>query len=532
MRKLTPAFYVGLVVIAAAAAFVYLFGSVDKTTTSAEDSYTVWAVLDDVSGLAANSRVTMSGIPVGELDLIEIDPESRRKARVTLRIQKDVALYKGVRDERGRLVNSAVLTREQASLLGDFYLAITPGIAGDRLEEGDEIPVVVSVSGLAAVLEQMEQSGDMVGKLDRVASNIETITDSIAAVIGGEGGTMRLERVLQDVAVATDNIAQATVELRQFLGESVYDKSDEFDRIIANVEQFTADASRLAGDIDDSLKRSAGNIEVFTGQMAELAERNTERIDRIIAGVEGGLGRAQGSLETLDLALQDIRSVTKRIEAGEGTIGRLVTDDRLIKDVEETVEDVGTLVKSFSRLQVRVELHVEYGFIEGTTKTYMGLRLQPKPDHWYQFDLIDDPRGKTSWSTTVTETNDPDLPPLVRESSVRTSDELKFSFYFAKKFHFLVARLGIFENTGGAGLDVVLLDESVRFALDAFEFGHDRTPHLKATAQVTLFDHLLVMAGVDDIADDAHRDYFLGLGLTFTDDDLKALLTVAPTPPL
>jgi phospholipid/cholesterol/gamma-HCH transport system substrate-binding protein len=78
----------------------------------------------------------------------------------------------------------------------------------------------------------------------------------------------------------------------------------------------------------------------------------------------------------------------------------------------------------------------------------------------------------------------------------------------------------------------VFLDEAVRFAFDAFAFGQDRTPHLKATAQVRLFDHLVLLAGVDDIADGAHRDYFLGLGLTFTDDDLKALLTVAPTPPM
>jgi len=253
-------------------------------------------------------------------------------------------------------------------------------------------------------------------------------------------------------------------------------------------------------------------------------------VDRILAGVEAGLGRAQTSLDSLEQTLASTREIAKKVETGEGTLGRLVTDDHLIDSVEETVDDVGGIVKSLSRLQVRVELHLYYGFLEGSTKTYVGLRLQPKPDRWYAFELIDDPRGKTNWFTTVTETNDPDLPPLVRESTVKTTDELKFSLYFAKRWHFLVARLGIIENAGGAGLDVVLLDEALRFAFDAFAFGQDRAPHLKATAQIRLFDHLLVMAGVDDFANAAHRDYFLGLGLTFTDDDLKALLTVAPTP--
>lgn len=532
MRKLTPAFYVGLVVLAAAGVFVYLFGSVDKSATSASESYTVTGVLDEVAGLALHSRVTMAGIPVGEIEQIEIDPVSHRKAQVTLRIRNDVALYKGELGPGGALRNSAVLTRRQASLLGDFYLEIAPGIAGAVLQEGEEIPVVISVSGIAAVLEQMERSGDMFSRLDRIAANIEEITQSLATVVGGEKGTMRLERVLEDVAVATDNIAQATTEMREFLRTGLYDKRDDFDRIVGNVETFTGDAARLAKDIDESLKRSLVNVEAFTGEIRGVAERSSGRVDRIVEGVEHGLGRLQASMDTLDQALANVAEISRKVNEGEGTIGHLVNDDRLATGLEEAVDDVGGLVKSISRLQTRVELRLEYGLIEGTTKTYLGLRLQPKPDRWYQFELVDDPRGKTTWLTTVTETNDPSEAPLTRESSVRTSDELKFSLYFAKRFHFLVARAGIIESSGGAGLDLVLLDETVRVAFDAFEFGMDRTPHLKATAQVRLFDHLLLMAGVDDIADDDHRDYFLGLGFTFTDDDLKALLTVAPTPSL
>jgi phospholipid/cholesterol/gamma-HCH transport system substrate-binding protein len=57
---------------------------------------------------------------------------------------------------------------------------------------------------------------------------------------------------------------------------------------------------------------------------------------------------------------------------------------------------------------------------------------------------------------------------------------------------------------------------------------------------VQAFQHLFVSAGVDDIFNRqlrdlatnrliAGRDFFFGGGIYFTDDDLKAVLTVAPS---
>ena len=537
MGKLTPAFFVGLMVIAGAGVFIYMFGAVDKSATTHAKSYGVSAVLDDVSGLAVQSRVTMSGIPVGQIDRIELDPVTKTKARVLLRIDKTVTLFSGEPGPGGRVVSGAVLTRRQASLLGDYYLEITPGVAGQPLRDGDAIPTVVSVSGIAALLEQMERQGDLFGRIDRIAANIEAVTRSLAEVVGGDSGARRLDTVLADIAVATDNIAVTTGELKTFLRDTLVARQGSFDRIIGNVEQFTGDAARISGQIDRSIGRSLGNIEAITTEIRGLTGRSAGRIDELMAKagavmerVEASLVQIQGSIASLDGTLGHAREIARKVDEGEGTIGRLVNDPTLAEGIEEVVDDVGSLVRSVSRLQVRVDLRVEYGFLEGTTKTYFGLRLQPKADRWYQLEIIDDPRGKTSFSTRLTETNDPSLPPVLRETTTTTTDDLKFSVYFAKRFHFLTARLGIMESTGGAGLDFSLLDDALRFSVDTFELGMDRIPRVKTTATVTLFDHLVIMGGVDDIFDDGQRDYFAGLGLTFTDEDLKALLMIAPTP--
>ncbi len=530
MRTLSPALAVGLVVVGTAVITIYLFGAVQKRTIRAEDSIEVRAIFDDVSGLAEHSRVTMSGLPVGEIVSIELDPESGRRALVRLRVEKRVALHAGEPDKHGRIVNGAVLTRRQASLLGDYYLDLSPGIAGPLLEPGGEIPKVVSVSGVAALMDQLEDSGDTFERLDKIVRNIESVTDSLAAVTGGDVGAERLDGVLSDIAAASENIAAATYDMQRFLRETVIARQGNIDNIILNVERFTTDAMSTVAKLDKSLHRTAQNIESVSGTARQVVDRNADRVDRIIGGVEQALVELRASVATLDGALGNIRDVTGKVSEGEGTLGRLVTDSRLADSLEDTVDDVSELVRGFSSLQTRVELRIEYGILAESTKTYFGLRLQPRYDRWYQIELISDPRGRTRRMTRLTETNDPTMPPLLRESVVSTTDDLKFSLYFAKRFHFLVARLGIIESTGGSGIDFVLLDDALRLAVDAFAFGEDRIPRFRTSINWVLFNHLQLTAGVDDIFDGRHRDYFFGLGLTFTDNDLKTLLTVAPSP--
>ncbi|MFY0576848.1 hypothetical protein ACN28S_23210 [Cystobacter fuscus] len=79
--------------------------------------------------------------------------------------------------------------------------------------------------------------------------------------------------------------------------------------------------------------------------------------------------------------------------------------------------------------------------------------------------------------------------------------------------------------------------------LDAFNFSVDelRYPRIRTSLRAQAFDRIFVTVGMDDLLNApqrdintrrmlAGRDFFFGGGLYFTDDDLKALLPVLPTP--
>ena len=123
MKNIITPFKVGLLVFASFFALIWMFGQVKEGMDDDEAGYRVYAVFDDVGGLAEKSRVTIAGIAVGQIESIELAGD---KAKVWIRMTVP-------------LKTDARVAKRQASLLGEYFLQVTPGYLGDDLTEGDQI---------------------------------------------------------------------------------------------------------------------------------------------------------------------------------------------------------------------------------------------------------------------------------------------------------------------------------------------------------------------------------------------------------
>ncbi len=539
MRGLSSTFYVGVMVLAAAGVFVVVFGQVDKDHSAGDDGYRLTAVFDDASGLVPKSRITMAGIPIGSLERIELDPQTGSKALVTLLVNGDIRLYRGKQTADGRFMNGASVTRRQASLLGDYYLDVAPGVAGPLLRNGDRIYNAITDAGLAALLRQAENAGDTFGSVTRILENVDRIsgdvaevTQNLATVLGQQDGLSRMEAVTSDLETITGNIAAITAEVRGFVSHDVSGRSDSFGRIVDNVDRLTAGLAATVDSTRGVLARSLANIEAVSADVRDIVGSRRDDVSESIGTIKGTLTQMQEALRKLDDSLANVRSISGKIDSGQGTVGRLINDDQLVEQVEGVVDDASDFVKRLTRLQTRVGLRTEYNIHKAALKTYFELQLQPKEDKYYLFQVVDDPLGRTTHSTVVTQSNNPNLPPVMRESITRTSDDLKFSLMLAKRWYFLTGRFGIIESSGGLGLDLQFWDDRIRVTVDAFDFGLAAYPRMRTWLGFHILDNFFVNAGVDEVIDGGRRDYFFGLGVSFTDDDLKSLLTTTGMPSL
>jgi len=529
---------VGLVVALAVAAFgfgLYLLGG---SQFGSNRTYTVYAVFDDATGLGVRSRVQIAGIPIGQVDRVELD-QQLSKAKVWLRVRKQFALHR-----------DATITKRSESILGDFLLDVTPGSQNEPvLQDGDEIRNVL----------RQPSMNDVFQSLNKIAGDIGDITGNLRKVLGGAEGEDNMRTLVSRLLRISEGIERI-----------INTSGAKLDSTLANFQRFSGDLAHLSAT-------ESGDI-VAIMQNTRDATREARDILRTIGQVvgsqqQGDFKESVKSLKTnltkLDASLTNVQEITDKINKGQGTIGHLVNDDKLAKNLDKASTQLTNLLGTPDQLRIEVNERSEVmigapgggrvdpnvpnvlGIVRDTaynpwTKNYFGIRIIPRPDKWYGLEIVDDPRGYTKQVRSVNitdcspQTCFPNYPRGVE--TISTERVLKFSAYLAKRYGPISGRFGILENTGGFGLKLHLANDSLNFAADLWEFANPlkNKPRLKLYADYRFLGHLLLTAGIDDVlnpplVDPEHtsriingRDYFIGAGVFFTDDDIKLLIAALP----
>ena len=136
MKRSTLELWVGVFVALGIAAVVFLSLRVaGGQTVSRQSSYTVSASFTDIGGLKVKAPVKASGVVVGRVSSIQLDPKTYR-ANVSLNIDSQ---YRFSTD-----VSAEILT---SGLLGEQYIGLQQGA-----EETDD---TIEITSSALVLEQL-----------------------------------------------------------------------------------------------------------------------------------------------------------------------------------------------------------------------------------------------------------------------------------------------------------------------------------------------------------------------------------------
>jgi phospholipid/cholesterol/gamma-HCH transport system substrate-binding protein len=528
---------VGLVVAASAAAFGLGLYFIGATSLAGPKTYLVYAVFEDATGLGPRSRAQIAGIAIGQVDHIELD-QTVDKARVWLRIKKEFVLHE-----------DATITKRSESILGDFLLDMTPGSHGARiLKDGDEIRVVVKQPGLNEIMKSMS----------RIADDVSDVTSNLKKVFGSAEGEDNIRNIVSGLRRITDSL------------ERTIDRSSgKLDAVLTNFQSFSGDLSRLSAGESQDIVAILQNTREATAEARDILKT----IGNVIGSQNQGelkqsVSSVKSSLDKLDKTLANVQSVTDKVNRGEGTLGHLVNDDKLAKNLDRASTQLTNLLGTAESLKIEVFERTELliGAPGGGTndpnlpqilqtarnisynpwaKNYFGIRIIPRPDKWYGFEIVDDPRGVTRRVQTVNSAscNFATCFPNFPDSLVQTTTErqLKFSVYLAKRYGPVSGRFGIIEDTGGFGLKLHLFNDSLNIALDMFEFANPlkSNPRVKLYADYRFLDHLFVTFGADDLVNRPRvdptqqtriisgRDFFIGGGLFFTDDDISKLIGLA-----
>jgi phospholipid/cholesterol/gamma-HCH transport system substrate-binding protein len=525
---------VGLVLLSAGVSLSWFIVQSSEDKFSDEMTYPLAADFSDASGIRWKTRVQISGIDVGKISAIEHvqTEDGGLTARVTIRILND---YRVFRD--------ALLRKAPESLLGDFRLDLSPGSpAAGQLAPGERIGNVQSISDMDAIQAELRE----------VAKNVNKITASFARVLSGPNAEGSLESILKQVE---NSLAQLEVSTR-LVANNLQRNDQTVDAILSDVRMVTSSLAMSTGQGGD-VDKVAKNLVSLSTRLDELAQQ----ISRSLYGADGNPvspdSPLRRSVENLTSSVEHLNSIVKKVDHGVGSIGRFINDPGIAEKFEDALDNTDELLGGLSRLETEVELRAQYDIPYGNSvvntvqgiKNIVGVRIKPRPDKMYILEAIADHRGReilketrTTTGTVVNpETNQVEFPDNEqREYTYETSfNALKLSAQFAKRYYFMTLRFGIIENTGGLGMDFHILNDKLELRLDAFDFERRfdakninklKSPRVRSTFLWEVFNHIWLQGGIDDPLEADTKHWFLGGMLRFTDDDLKTLMTVAPSP--
>ena len=141
-------FVVGLFVLAGLAAIAYLSIQVGGLSYKGPGGLELVASFDEIGGLAPRAPVAISGVKVGQVARIELDPSLR--ARVTLDLDSSLALP----------VDSTASIRT-AGLLGDQFIALEPGGEEQLLKSGEEFAFTESALSIERLIGKFVNNAGM-----------------------------------------------------------------------------------------------------------------------------------------------------------------------------------------------------------------------------------------------------------------------------------------------------------------------------------------------------------------------------------
>lgn len=143
MRSKIMDFVVGLFILAGLLGLIFLAFKVSGLTVAAvgnHNFYTVTAEFDNIGGLSVRAPVSVSGVTVGRVNAIQLDPTTFR-AKVTLQINSKFHAFP-------RDTSASILTQ---GLLGSNYISLSPGFDTSALKAGD----VIETTHSALILENL-----------------------------------------------------------------------------------------------------------------------------------------------------------------------------------------------------------------------------------------------------------------------------------------------------------------------------------------------------------------------------------------
>jgi phospholipid/cholesterol/gamma-HCH transport system substrate-binding protein len=243
-----------------------------------------------IGGLSKSSAVTINGLKVGKVENIEFDTSVKKRGHllVTFNIDNDFKFSK-----------RSIVKIYSPNPLSGSNLAIIPNYEGDMAMSGDLLQGEMEESLFTSI-------GERLNPLQQKIESVIVRTDSLFG---------RLNKVLNDNTINGVNTSIANLSAT-----------------IIDIRKTIEAVNSMVADNQENLKITIENTRNITANFSKVSE-NIKSVD------------FKEIIDKADEAVDNFNEMSKKINAGEGTLGQLLNDKRMYDNLEAATGELEQLLR-------------------------------------------------------------------------------------------------------------------------------------------------------------------------------------------
>lgn len=301
MTHLSKEFRIGVLVTAGLILLVlgvnYLKGS-----NPFQPSNGYFAKYDAIDGLAVSNPVLVNGFKVGQVTKVEFSEAGDGTLLVAFDIEE--SNLKLPDDTRARIFSS--------DLFGTKAIDLIAGESSNLAVPGDTLLSDLEVGIAEAVRIELMP---LKNKTDQLIDGVDDILENLKAVFEADA-TLGLPTAFESIQRTVESLEQTSLQLDAMVAEN----RSTLSNIMKNVDGITA------------------NFKNHNDELANVMENFSDISDSLAAvNFAATIGRA-------DRSLAHVEEITRKIAAGQGSLGKLVNSDSLHDDLMATNQELQYLI--------------------------------------------------------------------------------------------------------------------------------------------------------------------------------------------
>lgn len=308
--KLTREIKTAILVISSILLFIWGYSYV-KGKDLFTNYKTLYVEYDNVEGVVKSAAVTLNGLVIGNISNITIN-QTTGKILVELQLKTDFPISK-----------SSTAAIYEPGFIAGKQIAIYPNYADKTIVSDGDVLKGVTTAGLTESLK--EKLVPLQEKFEKVLLNVDKLLIGVNNVLD-QKGQADLKSALSELNKTMEQLHKVSQNANSILD----DNKGQIKGMVSNFNKVSSDFSKIS----DSLNKA--NL----GQTAKNLEKTLASVDKVMAN----------------------------LQEGKGTMGKLLTDDEVYKNLEKTTKELELLLED---VRLNPTRYVNVSFFGKKNKPYV-----------------------------------------------------------------------------------------------------------------------------------------------------------------